>query len=142
MRLTRADKHRFPVVDAARSPKHAEAYTVNAWNRLRSRPPPMMNFVGREVPIRILPHDDIEVHFANGVTLNYTGLEFIISFIQTRPPVPDAHAGSIDSIPGAIVARVALTPAKWIEAVNAINDQLSRLKRQQLLPPGIGDQLK
>jgi len=100
------------------------------------RPP---NVDARAIPIRLLPHADMELRLVNDVTVNFTGDEFLVTFSQALPPVFRGLDEFPDEVMGKVLFRAAFTPRKWAEAVDSIADQVERLRRAGILPERMRD---
>jgi hypothetical protein len=93
-----------------------------------SRPP-------RKVRVKFGPATDVELLYAQVVVSNFTGSEFLISFVQARPPIFTSPDEIPDEVESKVVARIVVSPAKWAEAVDALAKQVKSLREQNVLPP-------
>lgn len=86
--------------------------------------------------MRFDPEASPKPHYATGVIVNFTGEEFLISFVQVLPPMFQSESDIPDEIRGTILFRASMTPAKWVEAVESFVGQVHKLREEGAsLPP-------
>lgn len=75
----------------------------------------------REVPLKYVVPDDMSVVFSDGVTIQHTENEFILSFFQNSSPVfvTDAQRSAVKEVESRCVARIVMTPAQMAKNLEA-----------------------
>lgn len=89
----------------------------------------------KTVRVRLLPHEDADFQYSQGVISNFTGNEFLITFVQYRPPAFGAGEEVPDEIPAKVLIRLAMSPLKWAEAVDSFAKQIAQFRADGILPP-------
>ena len=86
--------------------------------------------VERTIPIRIVGAEEIPMSYVNYVFVSHTTDEFFMTFAQIHPPYLLAptkeEVGQLTHIPAKVVARIALTPSKMKELIDALNENYKK----------------
>ena len=90
--------------------------------------------MSRPIPVRLLPHAGLEPKYATDITINFTGNEFLVSVIQTLPPVYRSPDELPKEIEATVLFRGIFAPKKWAEAVDSLADQVASLRSRGVLP--------
>ncbi len=81
--------------------------------------------------------DEIPIEFATGIVVNFVNNDFIISFVQARPPIFDEHTPLPERVQGKILIRVAMSAQNWVNATASLAKQVEALQNQGAVPkPG------
>lgn len=80
---------------------------------------------------------DIPVLYANGITVNYLGNEFIATVIAGFPEPWSAGEVPNPNVEGRVIGRFAFSPAAWMLAAASISEQIERLQREGAPLPDI-----
>jgi hypothetical protein len=91
--------------------------------------------VGIELPIKIEGAEDIPIVYTNYTFVTHTGDEFFLTFAQLHPPYlispTKADIESLKSIPAKVVSRIALTPSKFKELIDTLQDNYQKYAKQK-----------
>lgn len=87
------------------------------------------------LPIRIEGAEDIPVLYVNYIFVSHTNDEFFVTFAQLHPPYlispTKSDVEELKSIPATVVSRIALTPGKFKELIDALQRNYQQYAKQK-----------
>lgn len=91
--------------------------------------------VERAIPIRIEGAEEIPVNYVNYVFVSHTTDEFFMTFAQIHPPYllspTKEEVEQLTHIPAKVVSRIALTPSKMKELIDALNENYKKFIQKE-----------
>ncbi len=88
----------------------------------------------KRVRVNLASDGDVDLQYATDVIVNFTGHEFLVSFLQIVPPTFRSPEEIPDEIQGRTVCRIAVAPGRWAAAVDSFTLQLERLRQEGTVP--------
>jgi hypothetical protein len=82
----------------------------------------------RDLDLRFILPPDLPIHYIDNIQVTHTPSEFLISFMQSRPPLlrNEKEWDSVTTIESVCVARVVLNPMKMQAFVQALNTNFKK----------------
>ena len=91
--------------------------------------------VEKTVHIRIEGADEIPMSYVNHIFITHTTDEFFVTFSQIHPPYllepTQEEVEQLTHIPAKVVARIALTPSKMKELIDALGENYQKFLKKQ-----------
>jgi hypothetical protein len=85
-----------------------------------------------------VPDDGSEVRYANGLSVQFTGAEYILAFFQVVPPPVSRPEDLPEEVPGRMLVKIAMPTEKWHEALRSFAEQIKALPPESAKAP-VGD---
>lgn len=87
------------------------------------------------LPIRIEGAEDMPIVYTNYTFVTHTGDEFFLTFAQLHPPYlvspTKEDIESLKSISATVVSRIALTPGKFKELIDVLQENYQKYTKQK-----------
>ena len=90
---------------------------------------------GMPLPIRIEGAEKTPIIYTNYIFVTHTSDEFFLTFAQLHPPYlvspTKADIGKLESIPATVVSRIALTPNKFKDLIDVLQENYQKYTKQK-----------
>lgn len=87
------------------------------------------------LPIWIEGAEDIPIVYVNHIFVTHTGDEFFLTFAQLHPPYlispTKGELEKLESIPATVVSRIALTPNKFKELIDILQNNYQKYTKRR-----------
>lgn len=82
----------------------------------------------RDINLRFVLPSDLPIHYVDNIQVIHTPTEFMISFLQARPPLltSEKEWDTVQSIESKCVARIVVNPVKMQAMVQALVSNLRK----------------
>lgn len=82
----------------------------------------------RDIDLRFILPPELPIHYVDNIQVTHTPSDFLISFMQSRPPLltSETEWDTVKAIESVCVARVLLNPLKMQAFVQALNSNFKK----------------
>lgn len=82
----------------------------------------------RDIDLRFVLPPDLPIQYVDNIQVTHTPSEFLISFMQSRPPLlrNEKEWDTVTTIESVCVARIVLNPMKMQQFVQALNSNFKK----------------
>lgn len=90
----------------------------------------------RNIDLRFILPPDLPIHYVDNIQITHTPSEFVISFMQSRPPLlrSEKEWEKVTSIESVCVSRIILNPAKMQTFVQALTANFKKYFASYIQP--------